>query len=276
MSDAPLRHAYFVSDRTGITAEMLGHSLLSQFEGVHFVETTLPFVDSVDKARAAVREIDAAAAATRARPLVFSTLVDPQVAAEIARADALFLDCFQVFISPMERELGISHTVEIGRSHRVKDNAEYTARIDAVNFVMAHDDGVTTKEFSEADIILVGVSRCGKTPTCLYMGLQYGIRAANYPLIPEDLEGMQLPSRIDKFRRKLFGLTIDPVRLAQIRHERRPGSRYADLDNCRHEVERAELLMQQEGIAFLDTTSRSIEELAALILHQGHLQRHIF
>lgn len=276
MSESSARHAFFVSDRTGITAEMLGHSLLAQFEGLHFRETTLPFVDSVDRAHEAVLQINAAGAESGQRPLVFSTLVDPELSAVIAEADALYLDCFQVFISPMEKELGVQHTREIGRSHRVKNNSDYHSRIDAVNFVLSHDDGVSTKELQDADVILVGVSRCGKTPTCLYMGLQYGIRAANYPLIPEDFQEMRLPSQLIPYRDKLFGLTINAERLSQIRNQRRPSSHYAQLENCRYEIERAERLMRNVGVPFLDTTSQSIEELAAKILHRSHLKRRIF
>lgn len=276
MEPQGLRHAFFVSDRTGITAEMLGHSLLAQFEGVQFKETTLPFVDSVERAADAVRQINEASQEHGLRPLVFSTLVDTEVSAVIARSNALYLDCFQVFISPMEQELGMSHSHEIGRSHRVRNTNEYHSRIEAVNFCLAHDDGVSTKELHEADVILVGVSRSGKTPTCLYLGLQYGIRAANYPLIPEDFQDMKLPSRLNKYRRKLFGLTIQAPRLAHIRNERRPNSRYAQLDNCQYEIDRAELLMREEGIPFLDATNRSIEELAATIVHQGQLHRQSF
>ena len=276
MEPTGLRHAFFVSDRTGITAEMLGHSLLAQFEDVQFKETTLPFVDSVERANAAVRQINEAALENDQRPLVFSTLVDPEVSAVIAGARALYLDCFQVFISPMEQELGVRHSLEIGRSHRVRNTNEYHSRIEAVNFCLAHDDGVSTKELHEADVILVGVSRSGKTPTCLYMGLQYGIRAANYPLIPEDFQDMKLPARLNKYRRKLFGLTIQAPRLAHIRNERRPNSRYAQLDNCQYEIDRAEMLMREEGIPFLDATNRSIEELAATIVHQGQLHRQSF
>lgn len=276
METQGLRHAFFVSDRTGITAEMLGHSLLAQFEGVQFKETTLPFVDSVERAADAVRQINEAFQEHGLRPLVFSTLVDTEVSAVIARSNALYLDCFQVFISPMEQELGMSHSHEIGRSHRVRNTNEYHSRIEAVNFCLAHDDGVSTKELHEADVILVGVSRSGKTPTCLYLGLQYGIRAANYPLIPEDFQDMKLPSRLNKYRRKLFGLTIQAPRLAHIRNERRPNSRYAQLDNCQYEIDRAEMLMREEGIPFLDATNRSIEELAATIVHQGQLHRQSF
>ena len=187
----------------------------------------------------------------------------------------MYLDSFQVFIAPMEAELGVKSSHTVGRSHSVSNN-KYFNRMEAVNYALASDDGQSVKDLEAADIILVGVSRSGKTPTCLYLGLQYGIRAANYPLIPEDFETMKLPGAIDSRRNKLFGLTIRPERLQRIRNERRPGSRYASLENCEHEVRAAETLMRQENIPVLDTTTRSIEELATVILHQAHLQRNIY
>lgn len=270
------RSAFFVSDRTGITAEMLGHSLLTQFEQVEFTETTVPFIDSTEKAHAAVEEINAAGARDGVRPLVFSTLVDPDLSTIVAGAQALVLDCFQIFVAPMEAELGMRSSHAVGRSHSLANSSGYFRRIDAVNYALSYDDGQSTKELENADVILVGVSRSGKTPTCLYLALQYGVRAANYPLIPEDFGAMKLPSTLNRLRRKLFGLTILPDRLHQIRSERRPGSQYAALPNCVVEVREAEALMRNEGIPYLDTTSRSIEELASTIMHQANLQRHIY
>ncbi len=270
------RSAFFISDRTGITAEMLGHSLLTQFEQVEFSETTLPFIDTPDKAQAAVEEINAAGMRDGVRPLVFSTLVDPDISVVVTKANALVLDCFQIFIAPMEAELGIRSSHAVGRSHSVADSSGYFRRIDAVNYALSYDDGQSTKELENADVILVGVSRSGKTPTCLYLALQYGVRAANYPLIPEDFGAMKLPGALNRLRRKLFGLTIMPDRLHQIRSERRPGSQYASLPNCVAEVREAESLMRNEAIPYLDTTSRSIEELASTIMHQASLQRQIY
>jgi len=272
----PPRSAFFISDRTGITAEMLGHSLLTQFEPIAFNGTTLPFIDSEDKAQAAVDQINAAARRDGVRPLVFSTLVDASISAVVARADALVLDCFQVFIAPMEAELGMRSSHEVGLSHSTANSAGYFRRIDAVNFALSYDDGQSTRELDHADVILIGVSRSGKTPTCLYLALQYGIKAANYPLIPEDFGAMQLPGVLTRMRSKLFGLTIMPDRLHQIRSERRPGSQYASLPNCVGEVREAEALMRNEDIPYLDTTTRSIEELASTILHEANLQRHIY
>lgn len=270
------RTAFFVSDRTGITAEMLGHSLLTQFENVRFQEVTLPFVDTVDKALEVVTLIKQTAEKDGTRPLVISTLVNTEIAAIVGSAQSLFLDCFQIFIAPLEKELRVSASHTVGRSHSVTDVVNYHHRIDAVNYALSHDDGVSTRDLSEADIILVGVSRCGKTPTCLYLAMQFGIRAANYPLVPEDFSAMQLPSQIRPLRGRLYGLTIKPERLQQIRTERRPGSTYATLVNCEFEVREAEALMRQEGIPYLDATSKSVEELATTIVQQAKLLRRVY
>ena len=274
MSDK--RTAFFVSDRTGITAEMLGHSLLTQFETVRFQEVTLPFVDSVEKAQDAVRQINQRAADDGVRPLVISTLVNTDIAQVVSSANALFLDCFEIFISPMEKELGVPAVHAVGRSHSVNDFVNYHHRIESVNYALSHDDGVSARGLSESDIILVGVSRCGKTPTCLYLAMQYGVRAANYPLIPEDFSTMQLPGPLRPLRERLYGLTIQPERLQRIRYERRPGSKYATLANCEFEIREAEALMRQEDIPFLDATSKSVEELATTILHEAKLLRRIY
>ncbi|MBX3663927.1 MAG: kinase/pyrophosphorylase [Burkholderiales bacterium] len=270
------RTAFFVSDRTGITAEMLGHSLLTQFDQVRLKEITVPFIDTVDKAHGFVRRVNDTGAADGVRPIVISTLVNTEIAGIVATANALFLDSFEIFIAPLEQELGVKASHAIGRSHSTEDFVNYHHRIEAVNYALSHDDGVSKRELAEADIILVGVSRCGKTPTCLYLAMQFGIRAANYPLIPEDFSTMQLPAQIKALRNRLYGLTIKPARLQQIRNERRPGSKYATLANCEFEVREAEALMRQEGIPYLDATSKSVEELATTILQEARLERRIY
>jgi regulator of PEP synthase PpsR (kinase-PPPase family) len=270
------RTAFFISDRTGITAEMLGHSLLTQFENIEFKQVTIPFVDTIEKARDAANHIEQARASDGSRPLVFSTLVNQEIAKIIAGTDALFLDFFQAFNGSMEKELGVKSSHAMGRSHSLKNSYDYQARIEAVNYTLGHDDGVSIRDLNQADIILIGVSRSGKTPTCLYMAMQFGIRAANYPLLPEDFSSMMLPPQIKPFRLKLYGLTINPTRLQQIRNERKPDSHYAAFSNCQFEVKEAESLMRQEGIRYIDTTTKSIEEIAATILHQASLVRHIY
>ena len=270
------RSAFFVSDRTGITAEMLGHSLLTQFDGLILNETTLPFIDSLDKAQEVVQRINGAAIADGVRPIIISTLANTAIAAEVGKANALFLDCFQIFIAPLELELGSRASHEIGRTHNVNDIVNYYKRMESVNYTLSHDDGVSTRDLSEADVILVGVSRCGKTPTCLYLSMQFGIRAANYPLIPEDFGDRQLPATLRPLRAKLNGLTITPARLQRIRSERRPNSTYADLKNCEYEIREAEAMMRHEKIPFLDATAKSVEELATTIMQQAKLERRIY
>ena len=270
------RTVFFVSDRTGITAEMLGNSLLSQFEGLSFLRQTIPFVDTPEKIDEILRRIDENAAAEGRRPLVFSSIVDEAMSAQLGRANALVLDLFQVFIAPLESELGVKSSHAAGRTHGIANSLEYFARMEAINFTQAHDDGATTRDLAKAQLILIGVSRCGKTPTALYLALQFGILTANFPLTPDDFVDKKLPGSIVPYRDKLFGLTIDPERLQQIREARRPASKYASLENCRYEVRQAEVLMQREKVATLDTTARSIEEIATTILHRAGLQRHIF
>jgi [pyruvate, water dikinase]-phosphate phosphotransferase / [pyruvate, water dikinase] kinase len=270
------RTVFFVSDRTGITAEMLGNSLLSQFEGLSFHRQTIPFVDTPEKIGEILRRIDENAAAEGRRPLVFSSIVDDTMSAQLGRANALVLDLFQVFIAPLESELGAKSSHAAGRTHGIANSLEYFARMEAINFTQAHDDGATTRDLAKAQLILIGVSRCGKTPTALYLALQFGILTANFPLTPDDFVDKKLPASILPYHDKLFGLTIDPERLQQIREARRPASKYASLENCRYEVHQAEVLMQREKIATLDTTARSIEEIATTILHRAGLQRHIF
>jgi regulator of PEP synthase PpsR (kinase-PPPase family) len=262
----PHRTVFFVSDGTGITAETFGNSILSQFAAKPR-HVRRPFIDTADKAHQVVREIDHTAELEGKRPIVFVTLVDPEILAIVkGHSKGLVLDMFNTFIEPLEAEFGITSNHRIGRFSDVAKSQEYTDRIEAINFSLAHDDGQSAKNLAEADVILVGVSRSGKTPTSLYLAMQHGIKAANYPLIPDDFERGHLPSTLAPFKAKCFGLTIDPERLNQIRHERRPNSRYASLENCRYEVAEAESMMRREGIAWLSSTHKSIEEIATTVL----------
>jgi len=271
------RTVFFLSDRTGITAEMLGNSLLTQFDTFEFQRVTIPFVDSPERVAEAVRQVNETATREGQRPVVISSVVDEAMSETIRRdADALTLDLFQVFIQPLEAELGAKSSHTAGRSHGIANSHEYFARMEAINFTQAHDDGVATRDLDKAQVVLVGVSRCGKTPTSLYLALQFGIRAANFPLTPDDFADRKLPASVLPARAKLFGLTIQPERLREIREERRPGSKYAALDNCRYEVREAEAMMTREGIAMLDTTTKSIEEISTTILHRAKLQRHVW
>jgi len=271
------RTVFFLSDRTGITAEMLGNSLLTQFEEITFQRVTIPFVDSLERIAEAIRQVNDTAEREGKRPIVISSVVDEVMSEMIRReANALTLDLFQVFIQPLEAELGAKSSHAAGRSHGIANSHVYFARMEAINFTQAHDDGATTRDLGKAQVILVGVSRCGKTPTSLYLALQFGIRAANFPLTPDDFAAHRMPASVTPFRDKLFGLTIQPERLREIREERRPRSKYAALDNCRFEVREAEAMMVRENVPMLDTTTKSIEEIATTILHRAKLERHIY
>jgi len=266
------RTVFYVSDGTGVTAETFGHSLLTQFEQLRLREVRLPFVDSVDKARQAVERINRQALLDRHRPIVFSTLVDASINDVVRLANCRFLDLFATFVEPLESEFGVRSTHTIGRSHAAIDTEAYQRRIAAINYSLAHDDGQLHADLANAEVILIGVSRSGKTPTSLYLAMQHGVRAANYPLIPDDFERRRLPEVLYRYKSRLFGLSIAPERLAEIRNERRPGSRYASIENCRYEVEEAEAMMRREGIRWLSSTTKSIEEIAVTILQE--LQHH--
>lgn len=267
------RTAFFLSDQTGVTAETLGRSMLAQFDGLTYRAVTLPFVSSVEAARDAVRRIDATGLADGLRPIVFSTLAREEVRMVVRGADALFLDFFAAFISPVAAELGMAVSPTPGKAHGIADHGAYSHRIDATHYALDNDDGGATRDYDRADLILVGVSRCGKTPTCLYLALQYGIFAANYPLADEEFETGRLPAALVKHRQKLHGLTIAPERLQQIRQERKPDSRYASASQVAYELRAAEAIFQKNGIPFLDATECSVEELASRILQRTGLER---
>lgn len=269
------RFAFFVSDGTGITAEALGLSLLSQFAHVEFERITLPYVDNVEKAEAAVAQINRAATESGARPLVFDTIVNQDVRAVLARAEAFLIDIFGAFLKPLEQELATGSSYTVGKSHAISDRQAYKTRIDAVHFALDNDDGARTRHYDQADIILIGVSRSGKTPTSLYLALQFGLRTANYPLTEDDLDTEVLPKALKAHKRKLFGLIVDADRLAAIRNERMAGSKYASIHQCQMEVRAAEMLYKKENIPNLDVTELSIEEISTRIMQATGIKRKI-
>ena len=269
------RAAFFLSDKTGITAEMMGQSLLTQFNSIEFEKTNLPYIDSVKKAHQAVEQINAAAERFGSPPLLFSTLIDKDIRKVIEQSTGKFYDLFNTFTPLMEAELGVTSTQLAGQTHGMGAYDIYKSRIDALNFSLSNDDGVSMQHYKDADIILIGVSRSGKTPTCLYLALQYGILAANYPLVDDDLQNYILPKALEAYRDKLFGLTIAPERLQQIRQERRPNSRYAEMQRCQQEVSTVEKMYRTEHIPYLDTSAVSIEEIATTILQTTNLKNRL-
>ncbi|THB69748.1 MAG: kinase/pyrophosphorylase [Gammaproteobacteria bacterium] len=267
------RTVFYVSDGTGITAETLGQTLLTQFPNYTFTRVHIPFVDSEKKAQAAVKKINSSTRNKGVTALVFCTVVDDEIREVMKSCNALFFDFFETFITPMEQELGCTSSHAVGRSHGMSDSSVYLDRMNAVNFAVDNDDGVTTMNYDRADIILVGVSRSGKTPVSLYLALQHGIHAANYPLTEEDLDKSYIPEILEPYREKLFGLIIDPIRLQKIRYARRPDSRYSSLNQCRMEVTQIQKIFKREKIRHVDSTSKSVEEICATILQLTGLKR---
>lgn len=269
------RTVFFLSDQTGVTAETLGHSLLTQFNGQNFQQITLPFIDSEDKARSAVKKINDTAARTPLAPIVFSTFVQDEFRAILREAAGLHLDIFDVFLEPLAAELKETPTHEPGRAHGMSDIDAYMRRIEATNFALANDDGGVSRNYEAADVILIGVSRSGKTPTCLYLALQYGVYAANFPLTDDEFEKGELPQLLLHYKKKLFGLTIVPDRLRQIRKERRALGRYSTAQQVRFEIREAEKLFRRYAIPYVDTTEFSIEEIASRILDSTGVERRV-
>jgi regulator of PEP synthase PpsR (kinase-PPPase family) len=266
------RSVFFVSDGTGITAETFGKAILAQFETT-VRHHRLPFIDTADKAHQVVRQINHAGVVDGEKPIVFTTLVNMEVLKVIQEGcQGMLLDMFGMFVHPLEQELNLKSNHRIGRFSDASKSKEYHDRIEAINFSLSHDDG-QSRDLEQSDVILVGISRSGKTPTSLYLAMQYGLKASNYPLIPEDFERRQLPAALLAHKKKIFGLTIQAERLSEIRNERRPGSKYASIENCRMEVNEGESMMRRAGIRWLSTTTKSIEEIATTILQELHPER---
>lgn len=269
------RTAFFISDGTGITAEALGQSLLAQFEKIEFERITLPYTDSLEKARSVVERINRATDVDGCKPIIFDTIVNGEIRNEIRKSTGYMIDIFGTFLEPLEQELGSKSTYTVGKSHSIASKASYDRRIDAINFALDNDDGARTRHYSDAEIILVGVSRSGKTPTCIYLALQYGIKAANFPITEDEILDQRLPEALRTHREKLFGLTIDPERLAVIRNERKPNSRYCSIQQCNYEVEEVELMYKRERIPYLNSTDYSVEEISTRILMMTGIERKI-
>ncbi|SEI64781.1 hypothetical protein SAMN04488058_101230 [Deinococcus reticulitermitis] len=259
------RPVLIVSDHTGLTAENIARALLTHFRGQTFRYLRRPFTADVEAARSVVAEVEALVAGGE-RPLIFTTVTFPEVLTELQRAPAQVLDLLTENVRRLEAELDEPAQLTAGGHHDMQDSEAYLSRMEALDFALATDDGVGDRQYDHSDVILVGVSRAGKTPTSLFLALQHGIRASNYPLAEDDFESEELPRPLEKYRPKLFGLTIDPRRLHEIRTQRRPNSRYASIEQCEYEVRRAERLFGRMGIPLKETTSASVEEIAAGVL----------
>ncbi|HSQ06850.1 MAG TPA: pyruvate, water dikinase regulatory protein [Chromatiaceae bacterium] len=260
------RTVFFVSESTGITAETLGHSLLSQFDSVDFEQVYMPYIYTPERAKALTERMQEAADRDGERPIVFATLLDHEIRDILRSGNCYYQELFEGFIDPLSTELGVPPSLKSGRSHAIVKPSSYTKRIDAINFAMGNDDGVRPDNFANADVLLLGVSRSGKTPTCLYLAMHYGLRSANYPVTEEDFERGDVSPKVWAVREKAFALTIDAQRLQRIREERRPGSPYASLERCQADIRQAGQMFKRLQVPVLNTTNQSIEEISSHIL----------
>ncbi|SDK16615.1 posphoenolpyruvate synthetase regulatory kinase/phosphorylase PpsR [Microbulbifer yueqingensis] len=269
------RTAFFISDGTGLTVEAIGHSLLAQFRQEHVEQVTLPYIDSTEKVGLVMQRIEHSARESGLQPIVISSIVADEIRAQLHRSSALMLDVFESYLTPLASLFGTDPAQSVNVSHGIANDSRYSERIEAVHFAMDNDDGRRVREFDRADVILVGVSRSGKTPTCLYLALQFGLRAANYPITEEDMDSTALPKILRPYRHKLFGLTIDPERLMSIRQERRANSRYASREQCEFEVRQVEQMLRRSQVPYLNATQLSVEELATRLMSQAGIERRV-
>ena len=272
-NEMPIRDVFYVSDGTAITAETCGHAVLSQFP-VEFNQMTLPFVESIERAKDVKSTINKRAKQTGEKPLIFYSIVIPEVKAIIEESEALFYDVLNMLVAPIQQDLQLQPKPHLHRTHSIHKNMEtYDDRIAAIEYTLAHDDGISLNGLEQADIILLGVSRCGKTPTSLYLAMQFGIRAVNYPFIEDDMSNLKLPAAIEAYRYKTFGLTIHSQRLQAIRNERYANSQYATAQQCEFELGKVEAMFRREAIPYLNTTDLSVEEISTRLLDMSGLKR---
>jgi hypothetical protein len=263
---------FFLSDSTGISAETMGNALLIQFPDVSFERTLIPFIATVEQAREVVAQLDAAMEGPVA-PLVFTTAAIDEVREELLKTRAPIIDFFGLHMARVEEQLKARGLREARRLHGVGDVRRYNARMAAIEFAIEHDDGLGSRGLDRADVVLLAPSRCGKTPTAMYLALQHGLFVANYPLVDEDLETTDLPAPVRDLASRCFGLTTTVSRLSRVRQERRPDSRYASEEQCRFELRRATAMYETHSLPTVDTSTASVEEIATVVIQTLARQR---
>jgi regulator of PEP synthase PpsR (kinase-PPPase family) len=266
--DSEVVPVFFLSDSTGISAETMGNALLIQFPGLRFDRTVIPFISSVEEARSVVARLDQALDTSPRTPLVFTTAASDEVRLELRRTRCPLIDFFDLHMQQVEAILGTPGERLAARLHGVGDIQRYNSRMQAIEYTIEHDDGQSVRSLDKADVILVAPSRCGKTPTAMYLALQHGLFVANYPIVDEDLEVTELPRPVRQLRQRCFGLMTSPQRLSAVRQERRPGSQYASLEQCTFELRRTEAMFKRHGLPVVDSSTKSVEEISTMILQR--------
>lgn len=264
-NEQPAVPVFFLSDSTGISAETMGNALLIQFPELRFERRLIPFITTVEEARRVVAVLDRAMDGP-VTPLAFSTTAVTEIRDELHRSRCPLIDFFDLHMARVESILGSPGLRVAARLHGLGDVQRYNTRMAAVEYAIEHDDGQSLRALDKADVILLAPSRCGKTPTTMYLALQHGIFVANYPLVPEDLETHELPRPVKAIRERCFGITTTPARLSQVRNERRPHSRYASLEQCSYELRQAEAMYRAHRIPVINSSAKSVEEMSTVIL----------
>ncbi|MET0294126.1 MAG: pyruvate, water dikinase regulatory protein [Phenylobacterium sp.] len=266
-------HVHLVSDSTGETLNALARAVCARFENVLPIEHIYALVRSKRQLERALSDIEDAPG------VVIHTIVDHDLRSDLEegcrKLDMPCIPALDPLVSALSRYVGAPLTSRVGAQHAM--DHDYFNRMDALNYAIGHDDGQGGQDLDLADVILVGVSRTSKTPTCIYLAHR-GVRAANVPLVP----GRPIPPKLLEMKNTLVvGLTVSPDRLIGIRRNRllslkeNRSSTYIDVDAVKDEIVQARRLYERQGWPVIDVTRRSVEETAAAVLnllHKGHGQ----
>ena len=264
-ADEGIVPVFFLSDSTGISAETMGNALLIQFPEMHFERRLIPFIVTAAEARRVVAVLDAAADGP-VTPIAFTTAATDEIRHILHTTRCPMIDFFELHMSRVEEVFGVTAKRHVAKLHGVGDIQRYNSRMAAIEYSIEHDDGQSIRALDRADVVLVAPSRCGKTPTTMYLALQHGLFVANYPLVEEDLDAAELPRPVRALRERCIGILADAKRLSEVRQARRPNSRYASIEQCRYELRQAEAMYHTNRIPVINSTTRSVEEMSTLII----------
>lgn len=256
------KDVYYVSGSTALLAEDVGKALLCQFQEISFNEEKIPFIKTRAAAEKAMKHILEQSGGVR--PLVFCTIMDAGIKKILDSPEVEFFDVFGNVLDRLENCLETKALRVPGYSRNI-DDITLAKRVEAIHFSIEHDDGTRSREYDEAEVILLGVSRSGKTPVSVYLATHMGIKSANFPLTSEHLDSYELPPEIVRNRKKVVGLMTSPGLLHKIREQRYSGSTYAKLSTCATELNQAKEIYLRYGIQSLETDGKSIEETSVQV-----------
>lgn len=261
---------YYISDSTAILVKNLGHSLICQFPEINFIEEKFPFVNSVKEAQKVLAHILKRSGGRQ--PIVFSTIMNEDVRNVFNNSEIEFIDAYGHFLTRLEDCLEAT-ALRVAGYYRTTTEVDLAKRAENINFSLEHDDGTGLDGYPAADVILLGISRTGKTPISVYLATQMGLKAANFPLIDKYLTEYRLPDQIVRSKHKAVGLTTTPELLSSIRERRLPGSNYARLSTCLEEMDQADKIYKKYKIPTISSAGKSIEEIATQVSQELKLSK---